>query len=492
MNMTLQRRRSIKANDIIHDQFFILGKLDNQKHSSKLLKGFDKITRNFVVVKITSAAYKEKNKYVTKILQKLRGGTGVPNIVWRGEIVPDTITVTECLGPNLKKLFLLMDKQFAVPTIAMIAIQVLNTLEYIHSHDYVCCNIMPKEILISLHKKSLTLFITDYKQARKVKSGRLAATDNVSHTANKAILNKFSSVNLHLGLPASKKDDLESLGYILVYFFRNGGLFEKKAKISTKEEKIKYHEQQKLTLIPETFCQGLPQEMVSYMTHIKAMQTNQGNEKIDYDYLRKLFRNLFSKSGGSTDTFQYDWISKARTYNLESGKKAGEEKVSLEHSFKTELISIQSPVNQGSDVLTEFEDNKEGQTAPFAIKRLHYMQSEEYDPVGMDEFTTEENSNDLPISLKFQKIGIFQEKIKTIEHLKSRSLHNLVIEGLDAYYAGDGQKGVIAANQGTSDSSPSKPGSDKSGSRSAASSLSDNKISNFGKAHLKQKSIKTK
>ena len=109
---------------------------------------------------------------------------------------------------------MLMDKQFSISTISMIAIQVvsvimlksklkthkLNTLEYIHSHDYVCCNIMPKEILISLHKKALTLFITDYKQARKVKSGRLAATDGVSHTANKSILNKFSSVNLHLGL----------------------------------------------------------------------------------------------------------------------------------------------------------------------------------------------------------------------------------------------------------------------------------------------------
>lgn len=107
-----------------------------------------------------------------------------------------------------------MDKQLTVATICMIAIQVvrnlqviqeltyqLNTVEYIHSHDYVCCNIMPKEILISLHKKNLTLFITDYKQARKVKSNRLGGgTDQTSHTANKAILNKFSSVNLHLGL----------------------------------------------------------------------------------------------------------------------------------------------------------------------------------------------------------------------------------------------------------------------------------------------------
>lgn len=102
-------------------------------------------------------------------------------------------------------------------------------------------------------------------------------------------------------------------------------------------------------------------------------------------------------------------ISKARTYNLgEGGKKAGEDKVSLEHSFKSELISIQSPVNQGqgSDLLTEFEDNK----APFAIKRLQNSQSEEYDPSGMDEFTTEDDSSDLPISLKFHQIGIFQEK----------------------------------------------------------------------------------
>lgn len=55
-----------------------------------------------------------------------KGDTGVPTIVWRGEIGADTITVTECLGPNLKKLFLLMDKQFSIPTIATIAIQVVN------------------------------------------------------------------------------------------------------------------------------------------------------------------------------------------------------------------------------------------------------------------------------------------------------------------------------------------------------------------------------
>ena len=62
---------------------------------------------------------------------------------------------------------------------------------------------MPKEILISLHKKSMILYITDFKQAKKVKNGKVVNASDINHFANKAILNKFSSVNLHMGL--SKK-----------------------------------------------------------------------------------------------------------------------------------------------------------------------------------------------------------------------------------------------------------------------------------------------
>jgi casein kinase 1 len=84
-------------------------------------------------------------------------------------------------------------------------------------------------------------------------------------------------------------------------------LFDRNAKFSTKEEKIKYYEQQKLSIIPEVFCHDLPPEMGAYMTYIKAMQTNQMNEKVDYDYLKKLFRNLFNKHS-TLENFQYDWV----------------------------------------------------------------------------------------------------------------------------------------------------------------------------------------
>lgn len=77
----------------------------------------------------------------------------------------------------------------------------LQTVENIHNHGYICCNIMPKEILISLNKANQNLFITDFKQARKALTAEKALSVHaVTRTANKAILNKFSSLNMHLGL----------------------------------------------------------------------------------------------------------------------------------------------------------------------------------------------------------------------------------------------------------------------------------------------------
>ncbi len=70
---------------------------------------------------------------------------------------------------------------------------------------------------------------------------------------------------------------------------------------------MKYLEQQKLSLVPETFCQGLPQEMVNLFTYVKSLQTNNSVEKIDYDYLKKLFKNLVIKHT-PWDNFQYDWV----------------------------------------------------------------------------------------------------------------------------------------------------------------------------------------
>ena len=97
-------------------------------------------------------------------------------------------------------------------------------------------------------------------------------------------------------------------------------------------------------------------------------------------------------------------MSKARTYNLDSGKRSGEDGILQEPSMRSELISIASPVHQGSDIFTDFGDNKDSPT-----KKAIIIQSEEYDPFGMDEYN-EDNFQDQSISTKFSKVNSFQKK----------------------------------------------------------------------------------
>jgi len=260
---------------------------------------------------------------------------------------------------------------------------------------------------------------------------------------------------------------------------------------STREDKIKSYEQQKLSMVPETFCQGLPQEMVSFMGHIKSLQTNQTNEKIDYDYLRKLFRTLFNKHS-SQEAFQYDWISKARTYNLDNGKRMGDDRISQEQSMKSDLISIQSPLYQGSDILTDFGDSKDS-----PLKNMPVPQ-EEYDSVGMDEFC-EDIDQDQSISTKFTQIQIFQDKIKTIEHIKTRSLHNIIIgdssQEDNNTVRVDKRGNTIEGNLAIQIRVPSSTSTTSSPiiiKPQSVGTPKNDKISNFGKSHTRNKSVRAK
>lgn len=197
-------------------------------------------------------------------------------------------------------------------------------------------------------------------------------------------------------------------------------MFDRNTKFSTKEEKIKYYEQQKLSIIPETFCQDLPPEMGAYMTYIKAMQTNQMNEKVDYDYLKKLFRNLFNKHS-SLENFQYDWVysiywivfnfdkmSKARTYNMDSnGVKKDTDKNTSELYTRNEFVTFQSSRYQESEVDGDIDDEAPSEAVNLSTYIVNVQHQSEYDFSEMDEF---EKTPTLPETVCVNKPEVFGDK----------------------------------------------------------------------------------
>lgn len=126
-----------------------------------------------------------------------------------------------------------------------------------HTCHYIHRDIKPDNFTVGTDKRSNTIFLIDYglaKQYRNPKTGQhIPYSDNKSLTGTV----RYASLNTHLGIEQSRKDDLESLGYILVYFLKGSLPWQG---IPVKNEKQKYKKvlEKKLNTSIEKLCQDLP------------------------------------------------------------------------------------------------------------------------------------------------------------------------------------------------------------------------------------------
>uniref|UniRef100_A0A2P2M2Q5 Casein kinase n=1 Tax=Rhizophora mucronata TaxID=61149 RepID=A0A2P2M2Q5_RHIMU len=110
---------------------------------------------------------------------------------------------------------------------------------------------------------------------------------------------RYASMNTHLGIEQSRRDDLESLGYVLVYFLR-GSLPWQGLKAGTKKQKYEKISEKKVSTSIEALCRGYPTEFASYFHYCRSLRFD---DKPDYAYLKRLFRDLFIREG-----FQFDYV----------------------------------------------------------------------------------------------------------------------------------------------------------------------------------------
>lgn len=97
-------------------------------------------------------------------------------------------------------------------------------------------------------------------------------------------------------------DDLESLGYMLLYFLRPS-LPWQGLKAENHEQREELILEKKKTITVEDLCEGLPQEFAAYFHYIRSLGFD---DKPKYSYLRKLFRDLFVRKGFTYDHV-FDW-----------------------------------------------------------------------------------------------------------------------------------------------------------------------------------------
>ncbi|KAF8638124.1 hypothetical protein AX17_002423 [Amanita inopinata Kibby_2008] len=282
----------------------------------------------------------------SKIYKTLMGGTGVPWIMWSGRKGDYNVMVIDLLGPSLEDLFKMCNRHFSLKTVLLLADQLISRIEFIHSHSFVHRDIKPANFVMGVGKAAHLVNVIDFGLAKKYRDSRTLNHIPYRRTDVHGVgTSLFAAINTHYGTESSRRDDLESLAYMLIYFLRGTLPWRKIRAPQTPQThttpasegnapESDQHEHPNYNPVSATWdlirdakvaaepllTLGLPAEFDVLYRYARGLEFD---DLPDYEGLRRLFHDLADRIGVEYDGV-YDWTVPGKRFRKLVGRRASE------------------------------------------------------------------------------------------------------------------------------------------------------------------------
>ena len=265
----------------------------------------------------------EKNKYLSI--------NGIPKVYFFGQEGYYNILIIQLLGPSLEDLFEWCGRKFSISTVCKLAIQMIERIQFLHENNLIYRDIKPDNFLIGSSSNDNTIYMVDYGMVKQYRDP--INHNHIPYRERKSLSGtaRYMSINTHLGREQSRRDDLESLGNVFVYFLK-GQLPWQGLKAPTNKLKYEKIGEKKQKIPINELCNGLPIQISEYIRRVRLLKFD---ETPDYFGYIKLFASILEeidlknniKSNfdyiNDVELFDYDWmkLNDGQGWNWNKNKK---------------------------------------------------------------------------------------------------------------------------------------------------------------------------
>jgi len=228
-----------------------------------------------------SARLQEEYSIYTK-LRELGVKTGIPKVYSFIETKTFNIMIMELLGRSLEQIN--NDTKFNLETCLKLGYEIVSLLEKVHDAGFIHRDIKPSNFLVGYEKKN-KVYMLDFGLSKQF----MEKNKHMGFMAEKSLVGtaRYMSINVHMGIEPSRRDDLESFGYMLLYFMI-GKLPWQGLKKKENITQVELIGEVKMCTNMKELCKNIPQCFYNYIMYCRRLKFQ---EKPNYEYLKNLFVN---------------------------------------------------------------------------------------------------------------------------------------------------------------------------------------------------------